>query len=266
MEFTTRPMTQADLERIKAYHRGDIQKPQWLVDWEQKLEDARMTLALAAHQKLLTSDQKNRYMHAVVQMMHRKDRLYNIWLDKLPFKTWDELAAECPPSADDLFRYTVEDTEDHLNGPGVSAFVLFLEQKWTGFLKDFVHQCLRDCDPLIEESVEMTEEVRRTVSYPEQTFSTVNKEVLEVRLLAWTRKTIPDGSPIYVQRLLVANVMVALGNEMGALSEMEFARAETAAPNLAKLMSTKSPDADIYLAQAQRWQIDVLLNMWPSTQ
>lgn len=258
-------INQTKLDRIEAYHRGEIQKPQWLVDWERKLADTRMSLAVADHQGLLTSDQKDRYMDAVVRMMRRRDRLYDIWLDELPFKTWGELAAECPPSADDLFRYTIEDTEDHLNGPGVSAFVLFLEQKWTGFFKDFVYQCLQECDPLIEESVLMTKEIRRTVSYPQQTFNTSNSEVLEDRLLAWARKIIPASSPLYVQRLLVAYVMAALGNEMGALSEMEYARAEAAAPNFTKLMMTKSPDADIYLEQAQRWQIEVLLRIWPST-
>lgn len=264
MKLSTRPMTQADIDKITAYHRGDIQKPQWLVDWEKKLENARRALAAAVHQQSLDPHQQDQYMQAIVKMMHRRDRLYNIWMDELPFKTWEELAAERPPSADDLFRYTVKDTEDYLNGPAVSAFVFFLGQKWNGFLKDYTHQCLRDCDPLIEEGVEMTSEVRRTVSYPEQAFNTNNREELGTRLLEWARKTIPPGSPIYVQRLLIANVMVALGNEMDALTEMEFARAEAVAPNFAKLMSTNSPEVDIYLTQAQRWQIDVLLSMWPS--
>lgn len=264
MAFKTRAITQKDLERIQAYHRGEIQKPQWITDWEKKIETARHSLAAAASQEMLVPQVQERYMQAIVQMMHRKDRLYNVWLEELPFKTWDELAAERPPSADDLFRYTVEDTEDCLNGPGVSAFVFFLEQKWKGFFKNFAHQCLRECDPLLEEAVKLTPEVRHRLSYPEQAFNTTNKEVLEAKLLEWFEEIRPKKAPEYVQRLLVANIMVALGNEMGACQQMEFARCEAASPNFTELMEKRDSQGDIFLTQAQRWQIDVLLGLWPS--
>jgi hypothetical protein len=198
-------------------------------------------------------------------MMHRRDRLYDIWMEELPFKTWEELANERPPSSDDLFQYTVKDTEDYLNGPGVSAFVCFLDQRWKGFLKDFAHQCLRDCDPLIEESFLMTPEIRHTLSYPEQTFGTSNKEILEARLIEWTNKKIHTDTPSYVVRLLVANVWIALDKEMSALTQMEFARCEAAEPNFERMMKEKDPATDLYLTQAQRWQIEVLLKMWPSS-
>lgn len=264
MTFETRKLTQEDLEKIQAYHRGEIQKPQWIIDWEKKLEEAELLVAAAMQSGTLPPEHAEHYKQSVVQMMFRRDRLYNIWFEELPFKTWDELATERPPSADDLFRYTVEDTEDYLNGPSVSAFVFFLEQKWKGFFKDFTHQCLRECDPLLEEAVKLTPEVRRRLSYPEQAFNTTNKKVLGARLLEWFGKTVPKEAPGYVQRLLIANVMVALGNNMGACKQMEFARCEAASPNFSELMERKDPQGDIFLTQAQRWQIDILLTLWPS--
>ena len=265
MTLKTRPVTQKDLDRIAAYHRGEIQKPHWLVDWEKKLEDAQRTLTAAILQKHLDPHQEDRHMHAIVKMMHRRDMLYNIWMEELPFKTWEELATERPPSADDIFRYTVEDTEDHLNGPGVPAFALYLDTRWKGFFTDFAHQCLRECDPLIEESFPMTPEVRHTLSYPEQTFGTSSVETLETRLIQWAREKAPANLPLYVQRLLAANVMVALGNEIGAIAQMEFARCEATEPTFDRMMSEQDPTANIYLAQTQKWQIDVLLKMWPTS-
>lgn len=265
MALQFRTFTQKDMDRIAAFHRGEIEMPKWIIDWGKKLDAARNSLAAAVSQETLTPEQQERYIQAIVQMMRRKDRLYSIWMDELPFKSWEDLAAERPPSADDLFQFTVNDTEDYLNGPGVPAFAFFLNERWPGFFKDFAHQCLRDCDPLLEEALELTPHVRHLLSYPERAFETTNKEIIEEKLTEWTRENVPKGAPNYTQRLLIANVMVALGHEMGACTQMEFARCEAAAPNFEELMRRNDPQADVYLLQAQHWQIDVLLSMWPTS-
>ncbi|HEV7448916.1 MAG TPA: hypothetical protein VGP13_00040 [Candidatus Paceibacterota bacterium] len=260
----TRPITQEDLDKIQALHRGDIKLPKYISDWEAKIAENQHLLAAALAQEALTPEQRGRYTQGVVKMMFRKDRLCDKWLQDIPHKTWDDLANERPPSLEDLFQYTVVDTEDCLNPPGVSTFVLFLNEHWKGFLKDFAHACLRECDPLLEEVVKLTPDVRRILSYPEQAFGTTHHDVMETRLTEWTREVMPHDAPEYVQRLLAANVMVATGNEMGALWQMEFARCEAAEPEFAQLMNNKDSRADKYLLQTQHWQIDVLLKLWPS--
>lgn len=265
MALQIRSFTEKDLDRIAAFHRGEIEKPKWIGEWQDKLDAARNSLEAAVSQETLTLEQQERYVRAIVEMMHRKDRLYSIWMDELPFKTWNDLAAERPPSADDLFRFTVNDTEDYLNGPGVPTFVLFLNERWPGFFKDFAHQCLRECDPLLEEALELTPRIRHLLSYPERAFGTYNKEIIEERLMEWMHENVPRGAPSYTKRLVTANVMVALGSMMDACIQMEFARSEAAAPDFEELMQRSDPRADIYLLQAQRWQIDVLLSMWPTS-
>lgn len=264
MAMQTRRITKEDIEKIQAFHRGEIKLPDWINDWNAKIDENRQLLAAAISQEALTPEQQRRYTQGIVQMMFRKDRLYDIWMQGLPFKTWNDLAKERPPSREDLFQYTVVDTEDCLNPPGVSTFVLFLNERWKGFLKDFTHACLRECDPLLEEAVKLTPEVRHILSNPEEAFGTSNRDVMESRLTEWTRNIMPHDAPEYVQRLLIANVLVALGSELEALAQMDFARCEAAEPRFAQLMETKDTRADTFLLQTQYWQIDVLLKLWPS--
>jgi hypothetical protein len=264
MAIQTRPMTTKDFEKIQAFHRGEIKPPKWITDWDAKIEESTRFVAAAISQKALTPEQQHYYTHAVVKMKFRKDYLCNKWFQDLPHKSWDDLARERPPSREDLFEYTVKDSEDFLNPRSVSTFGLFLNERWKGFLKDFAHACLRECDPLLEESIKLTPEVRRVLSYPKEAFGTNDHDVMETRLTEWTRNVMPHDAPEYVQRLLIANVMVAIGNELGALAQMDFARCEAAEPEFAQLMENKDPKADTYLIQTQYSQIDVLLKLWPT--
>jgi len=261
-----RRITKEDIERIQAFHRGEITLPTWISDWNAKIEDCTKRLAGAVSQKTLTPELQHHYTQSIVRMMRRKDALYDKFMQDLPHKTWDELAQERPPSREDLFNYTVMDTEDFLNHPGVSTFVLFLDEQWDGFLKKFTQACLRECDPLLEEAVALTPEVRRILEYPQESFNTTttNKDVLETRMTEWIDKTIPKGAPGYVERLLIANLQAGIGNEQPALRNMEFARAEAAEPRFAQMIQNRDPAGDIHLTQSQYWQIDVLLKLWPS--
>jgi hypothetical protein len=264
MAIQARAITSKDLEKIQALHRGEITLPKWISDWEAKIEERTILLSAAIREGALAPEHQHHYTQAIVKMKFRKDHLFHKWLQDLPHKTWDDLANERPPSREDLFQYTVLDTEDYLNPIGVSTFVLFLNERWKGFSKDFSHACLRECDPLLEEAVKLTPEVRQTLSYPEQTFGTTHRDVLETRLTEWIRKIMPNGAPGYAKRLLIANVRVAVGNVLGALVQMEYARCEAAEPAFAQLMETRDPRTDTYLVQTQYWQIDVLLKLWPS--
>jgi hypothetical protein len=264
MAFQTRILTHADVEKIEAFHRGEIQIPLWITSWKQKIEDETRNVAAAIAQEALTKEQQQRYMHAIVKMMRRKDYLYDVWMQDLPFKTWDDLARERPPTGENLFKYTVLDTEDFLNGPGVPAFAFFLNKSWPGFLRDFAHALLRECDPLLEEALTLTPDIRRLLSYPEQVFGTKDTQIIETRLLEWACTALPKYAPYYATRLVMANVMVALGNEIGACYEMEFARCEAAEPLFPQLIESGDSRANIFLEQSQRWQIDVMLKLWPT--
>ena len=264
MAMQTRRITDRDIEKIQAFHRGELKLPKWISDWEDKIEEKTRLVAAAMSQELLTQEQKSLYTMAIVQMKFRKDRLCDKWLQDIPHKTWEDLASEKPPSREDLFHYTAVDTEDFLNPPGVSSFVLFLNERRKGFLKGFAHACLRECDPLLEEAIRLTPEVRRVLSHPQEAFGTSNHDMIETKLIEWTSALMPHEAPDYVQRLLIANVMAAIGNELGALVQMDFARCEAAEPRFAELMQKpKDPTVSALLEQTQHWQIDVLLKLWP---
>lgn len=263
----TRPMTLKDLEKIQALHRGEIHLPKWISDWDAKIEESMHLFAAAVSQDALTPAQQDQYIHAIVHMKFRKDHLYNKWLKDLPHKTWDELASERAPSREDLFHYTVEDTEDYLNGPDVSAFVLFLDGRWPGFLKKFVQACLKECNPLLEGHVSLTPKMRNVFSLSGEPFGTGNKDVVRTRAAEWIRDRMPQDVPAYVQRVFTANGLAVLGGSqdyLDALQQLEYARGEATDPEYAKLMKSGDPRIEVYIKQGQYWLIDVLLKLWSS--
>jgi hypothetical protein len=85
-----------------------------------------------------------------------------------------------------------------------------------------------------------------------------------MRFKEWVRQILPRDAPLYACRLLSAAGMLMLGKELRACEQMEFARCEAAAPDFAELIARREPRAHDLLTQAQRWQIDVLLKIWPS--
>ncbi len=258
-------MKPVHLQKIAQLHRGEIQLPQYIQEWNDSIADKREIVVAMMAQQVHPAELITRCRLGLTMMMQRKDMLYLRWLEGEEHKTWNDLRAERPPSAEDLFKYTVADTEDYLNGPGAAAFALFLEEQWPGFLKDLAHACLRDCDPLLNEGIEITAEVRSMFSYPETFFGTKNRELIEHRLAQWALAKGLEDKPSYVQRLIIANMNVARGNTFGAFEDMEFARCEAAEPDFHALMKAKDPKCDEYILASQRWVIEQMLAQWPTS-
>jgi hypothetical protein len=254
------------LDRAKAFHEGNVAKPAYIDAWQAKIDEATMRIAAGLEQKLFTEgdDTFKQFVRAHVEMRHKKDRLYGYWMENKPYRSWDELATGTMPTADELFFLAVIETEDYFTVPhGIATFVHHLDQVHVpGVMKDFVQACLRDCDALLAEEVALTPEIMRTFMHPEQAFGTSVKEVLEERLYNWCRNTIPHRASSHVQRLFIANVMVAQGNFLSACMQMEYARAEAAEPRFAEYMTTGNKASGTYIEAAQRWMIDMLFSVW----
>lgn len=253
-------------DKMRLYHEGKLEKPAYIDAWQAKVDDALMRIAYAVDQNMIVQGDETfrRWMDACLQMRFKQDRLIGYWMNETSYRTWNELATGNMPTADELFFLTVIETEDYFTDPcGVATFVHYLDQTHVpGVMKDFVQACLRDCDALLAEEVQLTPEIMRAFAHPEQVFSTTQKEVLESRLYEWCRNTIPHQASSYVQRLFIANVMAAQGNFLGACTEMEFARAEAAEPRFAEYMTTGSKASGVYLEAAQHWMIGILFSVW----
>lgn len=253
----------ASLEHARRYHAGEIEKPAYIDEWQAEIDKATMMVAQAQHAPDIEPTFNERLKDAVVKMMLKKDRLYDYWVEGRPYRTWHDIATTGKYTDDELYFQAVVETEDCLNGPGVQWFVLYLDLKhFPGVLNDFAHACLRDCDALLEEVIELTPADRYVLAYPQLAFGTENREVIETKVVRRFSAQLSKEMPAHVQRLLLANIMVALGNTCGACTQMEFARCEAAADNFPELMRSRSPEANVYLEQAQRWLITMLRSVW----
>jgi len=251
------------LDKLKQLHEGHIQLPKYIDEWNAAIEDKRAVVASMMTEKIHSAQLVHRCRIAVRNMMLRKDTLLMKWLEDEPHKTWNDLRAERPPSAEDLFKYTVEDTEDFFVGPGAAAFVRYLDEHWPGFMKDVALACLHDCDSLLAEGIELTSEVRRMLVHPSAFFNTSKYELIEQHFVKWTSAQGIDEKPVYVKRLIIAYMKVALGNPFAAFEEMEYARCEAVEPDFESLVANRDPRADTYLVAAQKWIIAQMLEQWP---
>lgn len=254
-------MTVQYLQRMAQYHRGEITKPHWLTAWEQNVDNAISQLATAY--KNLSPTVYQQHLYAVTKMRQRTDTLLQIWLAELPFKTWEDLAAERPPSAADIFTYTVTDTEDFFNGPGVIAFVMFLDTKWPNFVKEFTQQCLQESDWLLAQAIPLTPEVRRILADPATAFAADNVEVLETKWQTWVRNILPEDAPTYSVRVLAAYMHAGFGNYSDACLELEYAWAEFSMPDFPEKFHQSDAEAIASITESQHRQIAILLQLWP---